>query len=201
MAERKDPRQDDIASEKPMDATVTEANAEWFVLRDLKRPNAKWPAYKMLPTKGIEAFTPTKMVAVGKGKNCLVEEVPVIFGLLFAHSSRAALDPIIDQTDTLQYRYVHGGWKRVMIVRDEDMERFKYAVEHAEIKEFFSIDALPKELIGEKVIVHGGPLDGYEVTLRKMRGTKKRRIFIELSGMAYAELELTGFISLETCKE
>lgn len=30
---------------------------DWFVLRDLTRPNAKRPAYRLLEEKGIEIFT------------------------------------------------------------------------------------------------------------------------------------------------
>ena len=30
----------------------------WFVMRDLKRPNAKLPAYIQLEQEGIEVFTP-----------------------------------------------------------------------------------------------------------------------------------------------
>lgn len=32
----------------------------WFVMRDLKRPNAKEPAYKQLGELSIEVFTPLK---------------------------------------------------------------------------------------------------------------------------------------------
>lgn len=33
---------------------------DWFVLRDLTRPNAKRPAYRLLEEKGIEIFTPMR---------------------------------------------------------------------------------------------------------------------------------------------
>lgn len=38
-------------SEEPM---------HWFVMRDLKRPNAKEPAYKQLGELSIEVFTPLR---------------------------------------------------------------------------------------------------------------------------------------------
>lgn len=41
----------------------------WFVLRDLTRPNAKRPAYRLLEEKGIEVFTPMRWQLVErKGK-------------------------------------------------------------------------------------------------------------------------------------
>ena len=41
----------------------------WFVMRDLKRPNAKLPAYKFLAEQGLEVFTPmTWRLSVRHGK-------------------------------------------------------------------------------------------------------------------------------------
>lgn len=41
----------------------------WFVMRDLKRPNAKEPAYKQLGELGIEIFTPLRWhLSIKKGK-------------------------------------------------------------------------------------------------------------------------------------
>lgn len=42
---------------------------QWFVMRDLKRNNAKLPAYKMLSEMKIEIFTPMKWKIVTKEKN------------------------------------------------------------------------------------------------------------------------------------
>nr|WP_172618142.1 hypothetical protein [Parabacteroides distasonis] len=48
----------------------------WFVLRDLTRPNAKRPAYRLLEEKGIEVFTPMRwqLVAhpINQGENSLI---------------------------------------------------------------------------------------------------------------------------------
>ncbi len=35
-----------------------EQQMHWYVMRDLKRPNAKLPAYKQLSDEHIEVFTP-----------------------------------------------------------------------------------------------------------------------------------------------
>lgn len=136
--------------------------------------------------------------AVVKGRQKYVVKVPLLSDILFVHSSEAELDPIVAKIPTLHYRFKKGGkYREHIVVRDEDMERFMYAAGHAEIKEFYAIDDLPWELIGNKVVIHGGPLDGYEVTLKKMQGSKKKRIFIELPKLAYAEMELTDFDKIE----
>ena len=38
----------------------------WFVLRDLTRPNAKRPAYRLLEEKGIEVGFHSYALAVGR---------------------------------------------------------------------------------------------------------------------------------------
>ena len=35
-----------------------EQRMHWYVMRDLKRPNAKLPAYKQLSDEHLEVFTP-----------------------------------------------------------------------------------------------------------------------------------------------
>ena len=47
-------------SEEPM---------HWFVMRDLKRPNAKEPAYKQLGELNIKVFTPLRWhLSIKKGQ-------------------------------------------------------------------------------------------------------------------------------------
>lgn len=43
-----------------MDSRQNDEQAYWFVMRDLKRSNAKQPAYKQLEDNGMEVFTPMK---------------------------------------------------------------------------------------------------------------------------------------------
>lgn len=60
----------------------------WFVMRDLKRPNAKEPAYKQLGELSIEVFTPLKWhLSIKKGKRER-EKIPFIQDLLFVHDTQ-----------------------------------------------------------------------------------------------------------------
>lgn len=43
-----------------------EQRMHWYVMRDLKRPNAKLPAYKQLSDEHLEVFTPAMAVKVEK---------------------------------------------------------------------------------------------------------------------------------------
>ena len=57
----------------------------WYVMRDLKRANAKLPAYKQLLNEHFEVFTPMKeQLSVHGGKRTR-EEVPFIQDLLLVH--------------------------------------------------------------------------------------------------------------------
>lgn len=78
------------------------ADRQWFVLRDLTRPIAKLPGYMRLQQAGIEVFTPMKWTVSKIGGKKVRRHIPVIHDLLFAHATRAELDPLIERTDTLQ---------------------------------------------------------------------------------------------------
>lgn len=101
---------------------------DWFVLRDLTRPNAKRPAYRLLEEKGIEIFTPMRWRLVERKGKRIREEVPLLHDLLFAHTTRTCMDPIVEEISTLQYRYLRGGYRKPMTVGHAEMNRFICAV-------------------------------------------------------------------------
>lgn len=180
---------------------IDEDTVAWYAMCDLTRPNALEPAYKMLESKGFEVFTPKKRKVVRRSKRKLIEEVPVIHDLLFVRSSLRQINPVVAEKPTLRFRFVRGGkYREATIVRDCDMERFILAVNSSEKTEYFAIGELRPEMMGDNVLVHGGPLDGREVTLRKMRGTSRKRIVVELPGFLVAQVELADFDSLETVR-
>lgn len=126
---------------------------QWFVMRDLKRNNAKLPAYKMLSEMKIEIFTPMKWKIVTKEKKRIPQKVPFMQDLLFVHVTRKVLDPIVERTSTLQYRYLRDGFRTPMTVRDTDMERFIHAVEAADNPQFYA----PKDYDRQNCAHHRRP--------------------------------------------
>lgn len=165
----------------------------WFALRDLKRPNALLPAYKMLRQKGIEIFTPMKtVVATVKGRKT-EKKIPFLQDLLFARAEKNDLDPIIRETATLQYRYGQGNnFDHPMVIPEKEMDRFIAAISLFDNPIYYTPQDLPKKLIGEKVrIIMSGPLDGYEGTLLKIRGARKKHLLLQLPGILAAEIEVT----------
>ena len=163
---------------------------QWFAMRDLKRRNAKLPAYKLFIGLGIEVFTPMVWkLSVKHGKRCR-EKVPFMQDLLFVHGMREAVDPVVEKHDTVQYRYVRGGYKIPMTVREADMQRFIHAVESTENPRYFTPDEVTADMIGREVRIIGGPLDGYEGHLQKMQGARIKRFFVELPGLLTASVEV-----------
>lgn len=163
---------------------------QWFVMRDLKRSNAKQPAYKLLNELNIKCFTPMVWkMAVSKGKRIL-KKVPFMQDLLFVYDSRRVLDPIVERIATLQYRFVKGGKRMPMTVRTEDMDRFIKAVSTMEHPNFYTPEEIKPSMIGKKVRIVGGPLDGYVGNLQKVQGSKVRHLFVELPNVLTAAVEV-----------
>lgn len=163
---------------------------QWFVMRDLKRSNAKQPAYKLLNELKIKCFTPMVWkMAIRKGKRIL-QEVPFMQDLLFVYDSRKVLDPIVERIATLQYRFVKGGRRMPMTVRTEDMNRFIKAVSTMESPKYYTPEEIKPSMVGKKVRIVGGPLDGYEGYLQKIQGSKVKHLFVELPNVLTAAVEV-----------
>lgn len=166
----------------------------WFVMRDLKRPNAKEPAYKFLADRGMEVFTP---LTRRFNKNREWEERPLIHGLLFVHETRKNLNPVVDKVPTLQYRYLPRKRQEPMVVPDTDMERFIRAVNAADSLRYYLPEEITPQMCGRKIRIIGGPLNGYEGKLLTTRGSRTKRLLVELPGFLIAGIEVNPeFIQL-----
>lgn len=158
-----------------------EKRISWFVMRDLKRVNAKLPAYKQFADAHFEVFTPMKERLSVRGGKRVREVVPFIQDLLFVHGAREAIDPLVEKYPTIQYRFQKGGgYKNPMTVADTDMERFIHAVNASENPKYYLPSELTPAMCGRNVRIVGGSLDGYEGKLLTVRGSKTKRLLVEL---------------------
>lgn len=180
--------------------TAVEENKRicWFVLRDLKRPNAKLPAYRQLSESHFDVFTPMREQIRVRGGRRERRMAPYIPSLLFVRSSRELLDPVIETVPTIQYRFPKGGgYMQPMTVPDDDMERFIRVVKASENPRYYLPEELPKSFCGREIRIVGGPLDGCEGRLLTIRGSKKRRLLVELPDFFYVGVEVSPeFIEL-----
>lgn len=189
MDESRPQDKDRITTEK--DGASDESDRlQWFVMRDLKRRNAKLPAYKQLDGMVEEVFTPMVWRLVTRYGKRVKEQVPFMQDLLFVHDTRQVVDPIVEKYDTVQYRYVRGGYKIPMTVREADMQRFIDAVNSAENPQYYTPEEITPDMIGRKVRIVGGPLDGYEGNLQKMQGARTKRLFVEIPNLLAAAVEV-----------
>ena len=182
-----------------MDA-ISKKQMCWFVMRDLKRPNAKLPAYKQLSEAGFRVFTPmTTKIVISTGKRVRIQ-VPFVNDLLFVFADKDSLDKIVTRTETLQYRYVKGApYCTPMIVPTLDMNRFITAVSHIKTPQYYAPEEITPRMYGSKVrLLCEGPLNGFEGQLLRIKGSGKKRFIVELPGILVATLEVgnTDYIEL-----
>lgn len=163
----------------------------WYVLRDLKRANALLPGYRQLAGLGMEVFTPTECRLVVRGGRRVREEVPFIRDLVFVRGSRPDLDAVVERVPTLQYRWLRGTWREPMTVGDEEMGRFIHAVRASGSPRYYLPGEVTPAMCGRRVRVVGGPLDGCEGRLLRVRGSGVRRILVGLEGLLSAGVEVS----------
>lgn len=164
---------------------------QWFVMRDLKRRTSNSLAVHNLAKAGLEVFTPMTQMIMKIGGKLQRRDVPVVQDLLFVHEAKKTLDPVVEKTQTLQYRYQRGKSKdEPMMVRNEEMERFIFAVSETETPIYYKPGELTPAMYGKSVLIHGGRLDGYEGRLLSIKGMRKRRLIVELPGLMAAAVEV-----------
>lgn len=169
-------------------------------MRDLKRPNASRPAYIELESLGFEVFTPlTEVIETRAGRRSRVT-VPYIRDLLFVHTSRERLDPLVAKTPTLQYRYAKGlPYRQPITVPEREMQMFVTAVATLKTPMYVTPGELTDKMVGAKVrIISEGPFDGYESRLVSIKGSRKKRIMVSLQGFlaALVEVSPTDYVEL-----
>lgn len=166
-------------------------SAKWYVMRDLKRRNSLTPAYLQLAEEGYDVFTPMRWVVHTTGGKRKRRQEPVISDLLFVHAEKTRLDVTVRRTPTLQYRYRTGhSANDPMVVRDADMERFIAAVRLSDSVNYYSPDEIGPAMCGRRVEIVGGPLNGFSGRLLSLRGSKRRRLLVEIPGLITAAVEV-----------
>lgn len=164
---------------------------KWYALRDLRRRNALVPGYAQLGEMGFEVFTPMKWEVIARRGKRVRRRMPILADLLFVHSSKSRLDPVVAATTTLQYRYQRGRpASEPTVIPDTDMERFIAAVGQESDVRYFSPDEIKPEMYGREVRMVGGPFDGFTGRLLSLRGSGKKRLIVEIPHFIAAAVEV-----------
>ena len=163
----------------------------WFVMRDLKRSNANFPAYKLLESLGVTHYTPMHWVLATRGGQKKREYRPFIPDLLFVYETRKNLDAIVSKTPTLQYRFVKGGaYREAMVVPEAEMNRFMHAVGSVGNPRYYLPSEITSDMCKRRIRIVGGNMDGYEGRLLSVRGSRVKRILVELPTRLVAAVEV-----------
>ena len=80
-----------------------------------------------------------------------------------------------------------------MCVRHKDFEVFRRAVEQTDNVEYFSYEDVSPRLYGKQIRIIGGCLNGFEGRLMSKRGSKYKRLLIDLQ-----ECNLSAAIQVES---
>ena len=163
----------------------------WFVMRDLKRSNANFPAYKLLESLGVTHYTPMHWVLATRGGQKKREYRPFIPDLLFVYETRKNLDAIVSKTPALQYRFVKGGaYREAMVVPEAEMNRFMHAVGSVGNPRYYLPSEITSDMCKRRIRIVGGNMDGYEGRLLSVRGSRVKRILVELPTWLVAAVEV-----------
>lgn len=77
-----------------------------------------------------------------------------------------------------------------MTVADRDMEHFIRAVNATESPKYYLPEEIIPAMYGRKIRIEGGPLSGYEGSLLTTRGSKVKRLLVELEGFLAVGVEV-----------
>ncbi len=153
---------------------------EWFAMSAPYR--REMIAKELLDKKGIENFIPMRYAVVSnrlghKSKRL----VPAIHNLIFAHTTRTAIQAAKQGVNCLQYHTrLEEGRNRPIIVPDGQMEQFiAICNQQDEEVRFLSPEEIDLEK-GTRVRIIGGRFDGVEGRFVKVKGVRNRRVVVEL---------------------
>ena len=159
---------------------VRDARLDPSQCQNARLQNAGEDENRLLHTDGAQA---------GHGQRQAEDrEVPFMQDLIFVHEVQAVIDPIVENVHTFQYRFLKQ--RKPMTVRNADMERFIQAVESSENPKFYRPSEITPDMLSRKIRIIGGQLDGYEGTLLTLRGSKVKRLLVELPTLLAAAVEV-----------
>lgn len=156
---------------------------KWYVMRVYKREAQAEEALKS--SYGLEYFI-AKMYKVrtyhGKKTRVLTPAIP---NVIFVHSNRKGIREFKEYFSGLQYCFRRNveGREYPLVVADKDMSAFiTIARQMEEDIVYHNPDEIQLEK-GDRVRVHGGPFDGLEGTLLKIKGKRSKRVVVKLDGL------------------
>lgn len=163
----------------------------WYVMRAYKKERQAEEA--LSGPDGLEFFIPKHYTLRTYHGHKQRQLVPAIPSLVFVHASRNDIQAFKERHPLLQYIV----WNKstgieFLSVPDRQMRHFIRVAEQTEEDILYFQPGEVHLKKGTHVRVHGGPFDGIEGILIKVKGKRRRRVVIQLdqvATIAAAEIE------------
>lgn len=172
---------------------------KWFALRVTY--GRELQARDAFDALSIPSFVPMRYEYVVRNHKKERKLVPAVSNLVFAHTQKATLDRL-KHTSLPYLRYImkhDGDLSTPLTVRDDDMENFiRVARQVEEDIRYINPDDYDLKA-GQRVRVIGGPFVGTVGTLVKVRGSRSKRVVVELEGVLHVASTAIPVNWLERC--
>ena len=161
---------------------------QWYVMRAYKSEGL---AERLLTQEGVAYFIPKwYVVRVYHGRKSR-RLVPVIPSLLFVRSDRNTLVEFKKRYNFLQFiTQSIEGVQTCLTVPEKQMEDFIRVSERREQEVSYYTPAELNLERGSRVRIIGGPFDGVEGIFIKIRGSRNRRLVVEIPDTLLAAVEI-----------
>ena len=178
------------------DTSTVPIDLSWFAMsatfgRELK-------AKEYLESKNVECFVPMRWSIVSDRCNNKTRQlVPAIKNLIFAHTTKERIQELKRKVNYLQYQtWYTNGRRTLIIVPDKQMQQFIAVCETHDERVTYPDEINLSE--GTRVKIIGGNFDGIEGTFVKVKNKRKKRVVVEVRGIAAVMLaELTdGYLQV-----
>ena len=167
------------------------STVRWYVMRAYKKERQAEEA--LSGPEGLEFFIPKRYALRTYHGHKQRQLVPAIPSLVFVHASRNDIQAFKLRHPLLQYiMWNKSTGLEFLTVPDRQMAHFiRVAQQTEEDILYFQPDEIQLHK-GAHVRVHGGPFDGVEGILLKVKGHRRRRVVIQIdqvATIAAAEIE------------
>ena len=163
----------------------------WYVLRAIFKKEIAVRDH--LRQAGFHCYVPMTYSLKTVNGHKVRRLVPAITELVFVYAAMDAInDYKLHSKDTIYWMTKPGARKREkIIVPDKAMDDFIQVTQQQELGvTYFN----PQELRldkGDRIKIHGGPFDGVEGVLSKVKGKREKQLFVSIPGIATAAVSIS----------
>ena len=154
----------------------------WYALKVFF--NKVFEVEEIVSSSGVESYIPCETVVVERGGVKKQVRRTLVSSLMFVRSTQSyvlSLQSVLSGRVML-YTYLDGdGRKRPSVIPDREMAMFRLVASSGEEGLEYFGDTSSLFTVGERVRVTGGPFEGAEGIVRRIKG--RRRLVVSITGV------------------